>query len=277
MYELRRSVRISIPLDGGDLRAQRRENPFAAWPATDEFSLFLTVEVAVTGQPDPVTGYLVDITAIDREVRRLVLDRLAPIIGPGLPPPPPARLLRWLAADLPAALGLTGGARLAFVRILLHPYLSLTMHLSRPDRVTLRQSFEFAASHRLHCSEYDEATNRALFGKCNNPNGHGHNYRVEVAVETRLDSSPEGLDRPTLRLPQLESIVRREVIDRFDHRHLNSDTVEFATLNPSVENIAKTCHDVLVAPLAAAGGTLQDVTVWETEKTACTYGSGREE
>lgn len=265
MHELRRAVRISLPLDGSDPRGLPRDNPFAAWPSTDDFSLFITIEVAVSGSPDPVTGYLVDITAIDREVRSLVIDRLAPAIGSGTPPP--ARVLRWIASTLPAALE----RHVAWVRIALHPFLSLTMHLSRPDCIILRQSFEFSASHRLHCREYDDATNLALFGKCNNLNGHGHNYRVEVAVETPLDTSAERLDRPILRLTQIESIVRREVIDRFDHRHLNSDTIEFATLNPSVEHIARTCHDLLVAPLAAAGGTLQEVTVWETAKTSCTY------
>lgn len=69
----------------------------------------------------------------------------------------------------------------------------------------------------------------------------------------------------------VEEIVGREVIERWDHRHLNLDLPEFRTLNPSVENIAKVAFDRLVAPLAAAGGELRQVTVWETDKTCCSY------
>jgi 6-pyruvoyltetrahydropterin/6-carboxytetrahydropterin synthase len=69
----------------------------------------------------------------------------------------------------------------------------------------------------------------------------------------------------------LEAIVMREVIDRFDHRHLNADCAEFAALNPSVENIARVCHGLLDAPVRSGGARLRRVTVWETEKTSATY------
>jgi 6-pyruvoyltetrahydropterin/6-carboxytetrahydropterin synthase len=61
------------------------------------------------------------------------------------------------------------------------------------------------------------------------------------------------------------------VLDRFDHRHLNVDCVEFAELNPSVENIAQVCHDLLSDEITAAGAALDHVTVWETAKTSATY------
>src|SRR6185503_14035284 len=98
------------------------------------------------------------------------------------------------------------------------------------ESISIRQSFEFSAAHRLHVEGLDDATNRRIFGKCNNPTGHGHNYRVDVTVVVALD------DQARLTLRDLERIVAEQVIDRFDHKHLNRDTAEFASVNPSVEN-----------------------------------------
>ena len=75
-------------------------------------------------------------------------------------------------------------------------------------------------------------------------------------------------------IARLETLVRETVVDRFDHTHLNLDTDEFAELNPSVEHIARVCHALLADPVRAAGGCLEQVTVWETEKTSCTYPAG---
>jgi 6-pyruvoyltetrahydropterin/6-carboxytetrahydropterin synthase len=109
--------------------------------------------------------------------------------------------------------------------------------------------------------------NLRLFGKCTLPSGHGHNYVVEPAIETRLDSS-----RPFM-LADLERITDEYVIERFDHKHLNLDTEEFGdhALNPSVENIARVCYELLRDPIASSDATLRSVTVWETEKTSATY------
>ena len=134
-------------------------------------------------------------------------------------------------------------------------------------RVILRETFEFAASHRLHLSHRSDGENRALFGKCNNPNGHGHNYRIAVSVEVPAEQSADA--RPGF--TELERIVESEIMARFDHKHLNLDCPEFAMTNPSVENIARISFEVLAEPFAAAGGRLRDVEVWETEKTSCRY------
>ena len=140
------------------------------------------------------------------------------------------------------------------------------------DRFSISQQFEFAAAHRLHCADLSEAENRRVFGKCNNPHGHGHNYRLEVAVSVPMPAEGQWAG---FGLPDLERIVGERVVERFDHTHLNLDTPEFARLNPSVENIARVCHDLLADPIAAAGAALDHVTVWETEKTSCTYPAPR--
>ncbi|MBI5763615.1 MAG: 6-carboxytetrahydropterin synthase [Planctomycetes bacterium] len=131
--------------------------------------------------------------------------------------------------------------------------------------VELTQCFEFSASHRLHVPTLSAEENRRVFGKCNNPNGHGHNYQVEVTVAGEV--SPES--GAVLPLPQFESIVKHEVIDRFDHKHLNTDTADFAARNPSVENIAHRIWELLEAKVSPA--RLRRVRVWETAKTYAEY------
>lgn len=143
------------------------------------------------------------------------------------------------------------------------------------DTVLMRQQFDFAAAHRLHCPHLSAEANRELFGKCNNPRGHGHNYRVEPCVELNL----AGNDRPAFTLQDLERVTATTIIDRFDHTHLNEDTAEFNVeqggLNPSVENIAKVCYGLLKPVLenefGKNGVVLRSITVWETDKTSCTY------
>ncbi|NLU22175.1 MAG: 6-carboxytetrahydropterin synthase [Phycisphaerae bacterium] len=129
----------------------------------------------------------------------------------------------------------------------------------------MTQSFEFAAAHRLHCADMSEARNYEIFGKCNNPNGHGHNYQLEVTVAGR----PDPATGHVIPLRQMEEIVNERVINRFDHKHLNQDCPEFRTLNPSVENITRVIWGLLEGQFGAA--RLARVRVWETAKTYAEY------
>ncbi|MCB0819298.1 MAG: 6-carboxytetrahydropterin synthase [Bacteroidetes bacterium] len=92
----------------------------------------------------------------------------------------------------------------------------------------------FNAAHRLHNPEWDEETNRRIFGKCNNPNFHGHNYLLEVAVKGPIDNETGYV----IDMKILRDIIREEVTERYDHKNLNLDTADFKTLNPTAENIA---------------------------------------
>lgn len=132
------------------------------------------------------------------------------------------------------------------------------------------QKFEFAASHRLHVSSLSAEENRRAFGKCNHPNGHGHNYIFEPRVEVPVT----GLG--ALRPGELEAIAKEAILDRFDHTYLNVDSIEFRDgtgLVPSVENIARVFYDLLSTRIEATGrgARLRDVTVWESERTSATY------
>ncbi len=98
-------------------------------------------------------------------------------------------------------------------------------------RVTRR--YEFAASHRLHSGELSEVENRQLYGKCNNPHGHGHNYVVEVSVRGPL----EGATGRAVDIAALDEMVGREVVGPFDHHNLNREVAEFASVVPTSENL----------------------------------------
>jgi len=145
------------------------------------------------------------------------------------------------------------------------PYVTYAIQAGSETMVELTQCFEFSASHRLHVPALSDEENRQCFGKCNNPNGHGHNYRVEVTIGREI-----GDERGTvLPLPAFEAIVKEGAIDRLDHKHLNADVPEFAAVNPSVENIARTVWEYLSGKFAPAA--LLRVRVWETPKTYAEY------
>ena len=98
-------------------------------------------------------------------------------------------------------------------------------------RVTRR--YEFAASHRLHAPQLGAEENQRLYGKCNNPYGHGHNYVIEVSARGPADPvSGRAVDTE-----RLDGLVRREVVSAFDHRNLNADVPAFASMVPTSENL----------------------------------------
>ena len=107
--------------------------------------------------------------------------------------------------------------------------------------VYLTKVYEFSAAHRLHSHALSDAENRDIFGKCNNPAGHGHNYILEITVKGDVDAKT-GL---VAGLNLLNEVVEKQVYTRFDYKHLNLDTPEFETLNPTSENFVKVLWDVL--------------------------------
>ena len=127
--------------------------------------------------------------------------------------------------------------------------------------VSVTQAFEFSAAHRLYCRELSDDENREIFGKCANPNGHGHNYILEVTVA----GVPDSTTGTVIRVHEFDALVKEIVIDRFDHKHLNLDCPEFAKLNPSVENITTVIWKLLDRRFKSA--RLAKVRVWETPKT----------
>src|SRR5256884_5706938 len=105
--------------------------------------------------------------------------------------------------------------------------------------IYLTRKAEFAASHYYHNPEFTPEENRAIFGKCNNPNGHGHNYTLEVTVKGKVDPKSGFV----VDLKQLKEVMNREVLDAMDHRFLNKEVPEFFSRIPTTENLAiSICH-----------------------------------
>ncbi|MGZ4787228.1 MAG: 6-pyruvoyl trahydropterin synthase family protein [Terriglobales bacterium] len=125
--------------------------------------------------------------------------------------------------------------------------------------VYLTRKVEFAASHVYHNPAFSPEENRRVFGKCNNPNGHGHNYTLEVTVKGEVD----GETGFVLDLKDLKEILNREVMDVFDHRHLNKEVPEFATQIPTTENIAISIWN-RISPKLNRGTHMHRVRVYET-------------
>ena len=123
----------------------------------------------------------------------------------------------------------------------------------------------FNSAHRLFQPNWTDEKNDAVYGKCNNPNFHGHNYTLEVWVEGELDQSTGYL----IDLKLLKTIIQTEIIERFDHRNLNLDCSEFATLIPTAENIAIVIYEILRNVLDPKYKI--SIKLWETENNMVFY------
>ena len=125
-------------------------------------------------------------------------------------------------------------------------------------KVYFGRRYALSASHRLHVDALSTEENRAAYGKCNNPHGHGHNYVVEVLV----GGMPEADTGMVINLVDLDAVVKARVLDRFDHMNLNHDPV-FSKAVPTTENFCRVVFDLLKDALPK--GALEHVRVEETE------------
>ena len=108
-------------------------------------------------------------------------------------------------------------------------------------KVSVFRKEHFNAAHRLHNPGWDEAKNDAVFGKCNNPHFHGHNYELIV----QLTGIPDPATGYVMDMKLLSDLINEKIIEKFDHRNLNEDCAEFKNLNPTAENIVIVIYDLL--------------------------------
>ena len=257
MFRLTRQVRLAV--EAPDIHPGLRvpnapiRNGYAGYPPLSGFERFVSVDVSLGGEPNRDSGYLVNIKQIDEVVRRdglPVLQEFAGRAGAGV-----EELARRLFERFREV-----WSQIESISVHLSPFTGFSVLAREYPMVRFNHKFEFSAAHRLHNPELSGEENQKIFGKCNNPNGHGHNYELQVTLRGRL-----------IPVSLLEEVVSASVIQRFDHKFLNTDTLEFKSVNPTVENIAQTIFRLLRPPLEKAGGELAAVTVWETPKTWCEY------
>lgn len=148
-------------------------------------------------------------------------------------------------------------------RLRLHENPYLYSEKGEGNLISLTRKYHFSAAHRLHSDHLSEEENIALFGKCNNPHGHGHNYYLDVTVK----GEPDPVTGMITDLNVLDETVDSLVLKKFDHKHLNMDTEEFKDLNPTSEVVAKVIYDMLSLHIP----NLYKIGLWETEKNYFEY------
>lgn len=132
-------------------------------------------------------------------------------------------------------------------------------------KVTVHRKAHFNAAHRLFRQDWDDAKNQKIFGKCSNPNFHGHNYELVVSVTGEIDKKTGFV----VDMKILKDLIYKEVETAFDHKNLNVEVAEFRDLNPTAENIAVVIYDKLKPRLEEK--LELEVTLYETPRNFVTY------
>jgi 6-pyruvoyltetrahydropterin/6-carboxytetrahydropterin synthase len=229
------------------------------------------LKVTLCGKVDPRTGMVMNINELDRMLKEISgefdhkfinLDHEAFLERV----PTTENLASYIYDRMEEKLR-TGFASSSLTRVRLDEEPTLWAEITSgegPPMVTLTKSFGFSAAHRLHSLPLSDEENQSVFGKCNNLNGHGHNYELEVTVKGTIDPQTGMI----MDLGELMQAVQEQVLDRFDHKHLNKDTDEFRTLNPTGENIVQVIWTLLQPHLK---GQLVRLGLWETPKNFFEY------
>ncbi len=263
MHRLSRSVRFSInPFLDSDAPGA---NGFASRPCGSGLAVFFELGVELSGSVESETGFVRNVVDIDSAVRTHVVPVFADSVRE-----------HWRAGRhigfsvLSGLLGRSWGlldrcwesVRVSRLSLKLNPFRCLAIDTEEAEMVYFSEKFEFAAMHKLWNDALSDERNFEVFGKCANPAGHGHNYTVEVAV--RAPEAGDGLD-----VGQFEQIVDQRVISVLDHKNLNADVPHFNSTIPSIENLAVFAWNRLKGAFERV--ELHCVTVWETDRTCCSY------
>ena len=268
MHILARKVRFSInPFSAKDTEGH---NPYASKPAGEGLAIFLELGVELAGEVESSTGFVINVIDIDNVVRRYAVPIFAERIKKSF------RQCKYIGlSDMTGLLKSAwreladkfGEARLNELSLALSPFRKMAIDSGDCKMVYFSEKFEFAATHRLWNDDFTEKKNFEVFGKCANPAGHGHNYIIEVTIKAPSDKE--------LCIGETERIIDGGLISLLDHKNLNAEVAEFGKINPTVENIAVFAWNKLAEKFGT--GTLHCITVWETDKTSCSYYGGRKD
>jgi 6-pyruvoyltetrahydropterin/6-carboxytetrahydropterin synthase len=132
-------------------------------------------------------------------------------------------------------------------------------------KVAVFRKEHFNAAHRLHNPNWSDEKNNRVFGKCNNPNYHGHNYELIV----RVTGEPDPVTGYVIDMKVLSDIVKENILIKFDHKNLNLDTDEFENLNPTAENISIVIWNILRSKIDSKYAL--KITLYETERNFVEY------
>ena len=251
-------------------------------------------EVTVRGVIDESTGMVVNVVEVDRALGEVVarldhrfLNAEVPAFGPTGTQPSVEMLacyVRREVGEVMQAGGFAPSVRVVEARVAEDETLAGVCQLvesgsewsetgafeepgmdnaTTSEVVNLVRTYTFSAAHRLHALALTDDENRAVFGKCNNPHGHGHNYQLDVTI-TGVPDPRTGM---IVDLARLDAVVQEHVLARVDHRHLNHEVPPFDVVNPTSENVARVIWEWL-APVCP--GTLAAITLHETPRSRFT-------
>ena len=239
---------------------------FGKWASPYNHGHNYVLDVTAEGEMDPETGMVVNIKWIDDVLKERILSRFdQKSINDEIEffrthASSLENLLLYIRGELEE---LPGSARLVHLRLQETSLLWAELDASPTDptnwKMTLTRTYEFAASHRLYNPGLSEEENEALYGKCRNPAGHGHNYLLEVTVEGK----PDERSGMMVDLEKLDDTVERLVVDRFDHKNLNVDLPEFQGKLTTSEVVAQEIWRLLDGKLPA---TLDRIRLHETAR-----------
>jgi len=248
---------------------ERNREVFGPWASPYNHGHNYILDVTASGVVDDATGMVVNIKRIDDLLKRDVIqpfdqksinDEVAAFYDRS---PTLENLLLYFAELLPTSFAEAWPGdpiRVSALRLEEMPTLWATLDLDH-NMMTLTRTYEFAAAHRLQADSLPVHKNLELYGKCNNPAGHGHNYVLEVCVA----GEPDPVTGMMVDLGALDAAVNERVVDRYDHKNLNEDIPEFAGRVTTSEVVAKEIWDRLDGKIP---GTLHTIKLWETARNA---------
>jgi len=223
-----------------------------------------TLDVTIKGAPDPITGMVMNLTDLKACVGEVLeefdhkhLNEDTTYFKERIPTTENIVRVLWglIGPRLPG--------EVALARLRLYEMSDLWAEYAGEDEASFTRSYGFSAAHRLHAPSLSDEQNRAIFGKCNNPNGHGHNYTLEVTVRGAV-AAATGM---VIDLVDMDRIVRG-VLDELDHKHLDREVAGFVDQTSTAENIVVYLWDRLAPHFA---GHLAHLKLWETKKNIVEY------
>jgi 6-pyruvoyltetrahydropterin/6-carboxytetrahydropterin synthase len=243
------------------------------------------LEITVKGEVDEKTGMVVNLTEIEKIIQNHImpyydhrnLNLENPAFKNGLPSSENMAKDIWRIVSESLNVGAQHATRaqqaapkgtrhaMSLHKIMLQEDSTFFVEYLGGDMHYLTRIYEFSVAHRLHNIVLSDEENRELYGKCNSPYGHGHNYFLELTVKGEIDPKTGMI----VDLGYLDQIVKETVLSRFDHKYLNLDTVEFKELNPTSENFVKVIWELLEPELK--GAKLHKLRLRETSKNYFEY------
>jgi len=260
MHNLSREIRFFVnPFLARDSRGF---NSYCGKPSGEGLGIYFSLWVELAGKVDEGTGFVVNVSDIDAVVRGKVL----PVFGEfvrgryrGQKHIGIFELGELLRKSWGILKGSFGDRELCSLVLGLSPCRKIRIDSEDSNVIEYSEKFEFAAMHKLWNDEFSDEENFRAFGKCANRAGHGHNYVIEVTV--RGDGK--------VGVGEFERKVEDGFLSVVDHKNLNADVAEFSGLNPTVENISSFAWERLSGVFGA--GELLKVTVWENDRTCCSF------